>query len=83
MNSTVSINDLKKVIALQDLPDEHLEWIMEHSDYIEYNDGDLIFKKGDPIDYMAMIIEGQIDYYSNVNGKLVFYFNDFAPIFPV
>ncbi len=75
MNSPVSIDDLKKVIALKDLPDEHLEWILGHSDYIEHKDGDLIFKKGDPIDYMAIIIEGEINYYSNVNGKLVFYFN--------
>ncbi len=75
MNHSVKIEELKNIIALRDLPDEHLEWIMDHSDYMEYKDGDLIFKKGDAIDYMAMIIEGQIDYYSNVNGKLVFYFS--------
>ena len=75
MNSSVTKEELKKVIALNELPDQHLQWIIEHSDYIEYEDGDLIFKKGDPIDYMAIIIEGEIDYYSNVNGKLVFYFN--------
>jgi signal transduction histidine kinase len=75
LNSTVSIDELRQVIALKDLPDEHLEWILKHSEYVEYEDGDLIFKKGDPIDYMAILLEGEVDYYSNINGKLVYYFN--------
>ncbi len=43
MNS-VTIDELKKVIALRNLPDEHLEWILAHSEYAEYKDGELILQ---------------------------------------
>ncbi len=75
MNPSVTIEELKKVIALQDLPDEHLEWILAHSEYDEYEDGDMLYQTGDSIDAMAFLLEGKIYFYLNVNGKLVYYFS--------
>ena len=75
MNQSVTIDELKKVIALRDLPDEHLNWILAHSHYVEYNEGDTIFKTGVPIDEMAFVLEGKMNFYMNVNGKLVYYFS--------
>ncbi len=75
MNRLVSIEELKKIIALQNLPDEHLNWILAHSVYKEYEDGDIIFKTGDIIDEMSIILEGKIYFYMNINGRLVYYFN--------
>ncbi|MEI9910477.1 MAG: hypothetical protein WDO71_12905 [Bacteroidota bacterium] len=34
-----TIEELKKVIALSDLPDEHLQWILDHSFYVEFEGG--------------------------------------------
>ncbi len=34
-----TIQDLKKVIVLSDLPDEHLQWILDHSVYVEFEEG--------------------------------------------
>jgi signal transduction histidine kinase len=75
MNQSVKIEELRKVIALHDLPDEHLEWILAHSDYAEYKDGDIIYKTGDTIEIMAILLEGKINHYKNVKGRLVFYFS--------
>ena len=69
----ITIEELKKVIALNDLPDEHLQWLLDHSTATEYSDGELISKTGEPIDWMMFIIEGRVDFYMNVNGRLVFY----------
>ena len=71
----ITIEEMKKVIALNDLPDEHLKWIRDHSETLEYDEGELIAKTGEPADWMFILIEGGIDYYMNVNGKLVFYFH--------
>ena len=71
--SPVTIDELKKVIALSELPDEHLMWILDHSEGYEYKDGDIVAKKGDPADWMFFIIEGRINYYRDVNGRLIFY----------
>jgi signal transduction histidine kinase len=73
MNRCVKIEELKKVIALQDLPDEHLKWILNHSKYDEYMDGDTLVKTGEPIDEMFLFLEGKMHFYMNVNGKLVYY----------
>jgi hypothetical protein len=44
---STTIEELKKVVALSDLPDDHLQWLLDHSDYHEYEDGTLIGKTGD------------------------------------
>jgi len=73
MTPTVKIEELKNNIALHDLPDDHLKWILNHSVYHEYDDGDTIVKTGEPIDNMYIFLEGRMDFYMNVNGKLVYY----------
>ncbi|MBK8552768.1 MAG: GHKL domain-containing protein [Ignavibacteria bacterium] len=70
----VNIEDLKKVIALSELPDEHLQWIVDRCEYEEIADGGLVAKFGDPADKMWIALEGKISFYMNVNGRQVFYF---------
>ena len=69
-----TIAELRKVICLSDLPDEHLQWILDRGEASEYNDGDLIFKTNDPIDELILVLEGKSHFYMDVNGKLVYYF---------
>ncbi len=69
----VTTEELRKVIALSDLPEEHLKWILNNSEVMEYDDGDVVGKTGEPADWMFFLIEGRIDFYMNMNGRLVFY----------
>jgi signal transduction histidine kinase len=69
-----TIEELRKVVALSELPDEHLQWILDRSEYHEYEDGALLLKTGDTADHMWMIIEGKGSFYMDMNGKLVYYF---------
>jgi len=71
----ITIEELKNVIALNELSEEHLKWILDHSEPLEYEEGEIIAKTGDPADWMFFLIEGGIDYYMNVNGKLVYYYH--------
>ena len=73
MNQSVTIDKLKKVFALKDLPDEHLNWILNRAEFEDYEDGDTLIKTGEPINEMIFFLEGKLDFYMNVNGKLVFY----------
>jgi signal transduction histidine kinase len=74
MQSTY-IKDLKEVYALRDLPDEHLEWIAQRVEYHEYKDGEVMIRKGDPADVMWFIPDGRFDFYLDVNGQEVYYYN--------
>ena len=73
MNESVTIEDLRRNVALQNLPDEHLKWILDRSEYFEYNDGDTLLTTGMPIDHMYCFIEGKMSVYMDVDGRLVYY----------
>lgn len=67
-------DDLKHILALTELPDEHLQWIIDHSEYHEYNDGDLLAKYGEPAEVMWIALEGKVAFYMYINGRQVYYF---------
>ena len=75
MQNPVTIEELKKVVALRNLSDEHLEWILAHSEYEEFKDGDTVLKTGEPTEHMGIIVEGKMNFYLNINGRLVYYFS--------
>ncbi|MGE5106069.1 MAG: ATP-binding protein [Sphingobacteriales bacterium] len=70
----VTIEDLKNVIALKELPDEHLQWILDHSEYHEYPDGEIIGKYGEPAEVMWILLSGKVAFYMYINGRQVYYF---------
>jgi len=72
--ASVTLSELKNIIALRDLPDEHLQWLLDHSESEEFEDGSTMVKTGDPMDYMWFVIEGVGDFYLEVNGKQAFNF---------
>jgi signal transduction histidine kinase len=71
----VTIDELKAVAAFNDLPDEQLQWIIDHSEYMEYKDGSQLRKTGDEADVMIIILEGGVNFYMDIHGRLVFYYS--------
>src|SRR5215831_3577746 len=71
----VTIEELKAVAAFSELPDDQLQWILDHSEQHEYQDGSQIKKTGDEADVMIIIIEGRITFYMDIHGRLVYYFS--------
>jgi len=71
---SLTIADLRNVVALSDLPDEHLQWILDHAEYHEYEDGEIVAKYGNPADVMWFSLEGKVSFYMNVNGRQVYYY---------
>ena len=73
--SSVTTTELRKVAALSDLPEEHLLWILEKSEYQEFEDGAVLRKYKEPINEMYFLLEGGISFYMDVNGRQVHYFD--------
>jgi signal transduction histidine kinase len=69
-----TIEELRKVICLNDLPDEHLQWMIDHGQVTEYEDGDLLIRTGEPVEELILAMQGKSSFYLNVNGKLVYYY---------
>jgi len=73
--SSVTIQELRTVIGVKDLPDEILQWILDHSVYHEYEDGALLRKFGEAVNEMYFLLEGSLNFYMDVNGRQVYYMN--------
>ena len=71
----VTTAELKNVVALSELPEDHLQWILDRSEYEEFEDGGLVTKYGDPADKMWIAVEGKVSFYMNVKGRQVFFFS--------
>lgn len=54
---SVQVEDLKDVIALEGLPTEHIQWLIDHSEYHEYVDGEIIAKYGDPARHVTVLLK--------------------------
>jgi signal transduction histidine kinase len=63
------ISLLKKVPALKDLPEDQQEWLMDHSVTSQYEPGDFLFSKGDEIDKLQIIVEGEFTIKVEQNGE--------------
>ena len=70
----ITIDELKTVQALADLPDEHLQWILDHGEAYELKDGDLVAQYGAEADSMWIQLSGKVVFYMYVNGRQVYYF---------
>jgi signal transduction histidine kinase len=70
----ITIEDLRRVVALQDLPADHLQWLIDHGEYREVDDGAVLTQTGVPIEHLWMIIEGKGNFYMDVNGRLIHYY---------
>ncbi|HEY2720868.1 MAG TPA: ATP-binding protein [Chitinophagaceae bacterium] len=70
----IAIQELRNVIAVKDLSNELLQWIIDHSEYREYEDGTTVRKFGEPQDELYFLLEGSVNFYMNVNGRQVYYF---------
>lgn len=61
--------DLKQVPDLSDIPEDQLSWLIEHGEICTYPAGEHIFKTGDPIDRMFVILEGKARLMRQRNGN--------------
>lgn len=73
MSNPITTQELRTVIALRDQSEDFLQWILDHSEYRKYKEGDIVVKTGGVADIMVIMLEGKIDYYMDVNGTMVYY----------
>jgi len=65
---TVSLSWLKSLDALNNVPDEQLQWFMDNSVDRLIPDGEHLFEAGDPITGPHLVVAGGIQFYMMQNG---------------
>jgi signal transduction histidine kinase len=54
---------LRNVQVFSDLPEEQLKWFSENVNDSRFAPGEVLFRKGDPPDWMAVFLEGELHAY--------------------
>ncbi len=55
----VSKDELRRVAVFHDLPDEQLDWFLDHATELRLQSGDIYVRAGDPADKMIVVLEGE------------------------
>ena len=67
-NSPSKIVDaLRGVQVFSDLPEDQLQWFAENVQDLRFAPGEVLFRKGDPPDWMAIFLEGEVHAYGDDN----------------
>lgn len=53
------LTTLKEIEALKEVPDDQLNWLIDNGEILDLEKGDYLFKPGDPIDQLLIMLEGQ------------------------
>jgi|SRR5579871_376685 signal transduction histidine kinase len=56
------IGEVKKFSVFGDLPEEDLRWLAERMDEVTLTTGDIYAKEGDSVDYLTLMMEGEIQF---------------------
>ncbi|MEO8473018.1 MAG: ATP-binding protein [Chryseolinea sp.] len=63
------IEELRAVPEFKELPPNQLEWLADKGTVVAYSDGDMVFKKGDVIDHLRILLKGEVHYYIQQAGS--------------
>ncbi|MEO6647473.1 MAG: ATP-binding protein [Chitinophagaceae bacterium] len=67
--AVVTVEQLKKIDSLKNVPAEQLQWLIDQSECLQLEAGELLFKTGDPVKNTYVIIEGKLRLNFSQNGK--------------
>src|SRR4051812_17659904 len=65
---TVTVSWLQSIEALKEVPAEQLQWLIDHSDHYELEEGTFLAKPGDIIRGTHIIIAGRLRLYMQQGG---------------
>ena len=71
----VSRDELRSVTVFHDLPDEQLDWFLDHATEVRLQPGDISTSAGDPADKMVVILEGELQVRFPPPSENVFHIN--------
>src|ERR1051325_2959185 len=62
------VEALRRVHVFADLPEDQLQWFAENVHDKRFAEGDVLFRKGDPPDWMTIFLEGEMHAYRDDNA---------------
>src|SRR5262245_55033016 len=57
------VEALRGIQVFADLPEDQIKWFADNVDDLHFSPGDVLFRKGEPADLMAVYLEGEVHAY--------------------
>jgi signal transduction histidine kinase len=64
-----TVDELRGLEIFEGLPEDQLAWFCAHGTKIELDPGEHMFERGDPADFMYVVVNGRIDGHEEVGGE--------------
>lgn len=61
---------LKDIREFARVPEHQLRWLVAHGNVSTYQDGEKVFRRGDPIDDLRIVLRGEVGFYMEQAGNL-------------
>jgi signal transduction histidine kinase len=62
---------LQSIEALEDVPADQLQWLIDNSEYRSFAEGEFAFRSGDPIVGMYIVVSGKVKLYYLQKGEII------------
>jgi len=63
--------DLRKIPAFSELPDDQINWFLSHAEEAVLHSGEVFVRQGDSADWMFVLLEGQFQWRGEFGGDTV------------
>ncbi len=65
----LTAQNLREVPDFANVPDQQLQWLIDKSEFQTFKQGEFIFKKGDAIDQLSILLKGKVEVKFEQNGN--------------
>lgn len=63
------LQELRHNENLSSVPEPELQWLVDHSELVTLEDGEYLYRKGDPVDHLLIVIQGRLRMFIDRNGQ--------------
>lgn len=63
------LQELRHNESLSSVPEPELQWLVDHSEIVTLEDGEYLYRKGDPVDHLLIVIQGRLRMFIDRSGQ--------------
>ena len=63
------LQELRRNESLNSVPEPELQWLVDHSEIVNLEEGEYLYQKGDPVDHLLIILTGRLRMFIDRSGQ--------------
>jgi len=63
------LQELRQNESLASVPEPELQWLVDHSEIVTLKEGEYLYRKGEPVDHLLIVLTGRLRMFIDRNGQ--------------